>query len=253
MCSSRDAPRAGSPVSPCAYTTAAAGAGKSGTGRVKRSRPALLLPLNLYVVGTINVDETTHTVSPKVLDRAFTIEMSDVRFGAPVGADAPPIDDEQLLKDFTRAGRFAVVDSSIDQVAANHPSYTQWLQSLSDQLRPFDLNFAYRSYGEILMFVANAQNSSWFDGFANDTDQAFDVAALCKVLPRFAGSRAQLRDPLMLVLAWAINPEAIEQSTVAEQLNDLEWEPASPRLPVTAAKALRMLRRLDQVGFASFA
>ena len=83
--------------------------------------PALPLPPNLYVVGTINVDETTHTVSPKVLDRAFTIEMSDVRFGAPVGADAPPIDDEQLLKDFTRAGRFAVVDSSIDQVAANHP------------------------------------------------------------------------------------------------------------------------------------
>ena len=32
------------------------------------------LPLNLFVVGTVNVDETTYMFSPKVLDRANTIE-----------------------------------------------------------------------------------------------------------------------------------------------------------------------------------
>jgi energy-coupling factor transporter ATP-binding protein EcfA2 len=38
----------------------------------------LRLPPNLYVVGTVNVDETTHAFSSKVLDRAFTIEMTEV-------------------------------------------------------------------------------------------------------------------------------------------------------------------------------
>lgn len=36
--------------------------------------PTVPWPKNLYVVGTVNVDETTYTFSPKVLDRANTIE-----------------------------------------------------------------------------------------------------------------------------------------------------------------------------------
>ena len=34
------------------------------------------IPTNLYIIGTINVDETTNPVSDKVLDRAIIIEMS---------------------------------------------------------------------------------------------------------------------------------------------------------------------------------
>lgn len=36
------------------------------------------IPLNLYVIGTINMDESTHPLSSKVLDRANTIEMNKV-------------------------------------------------------------------------------------------------------------------------------------------------------------------------------
>ena len=37
-----------------------------------------LFPPNLAVVGTVNMDESTHGFSRKVLDRAFTLELSDV-------------------------------------------------------------------------------------------------------------------------------------------------------------------------------
>lgn len=36
------------------------------------------LPDNLYIVGTVNMDETTFQFSRKVLDRANTIELSDI-------------------------------------------------------------------------------------------------------------------------------------------------------------------------------
>src|SRR5262249_55673689 len=39
---------------------------------------AIRLPSNLYITGTINVDETTNPVSNKVLDRAVAIDMSQV-------------------------------------------------------------------------------------------------------------------------------------------------------------------------------
>lgn len=41
-------------------------------------RAQVPLPENLFIVGTINVDETTNAVSDKVLDRASVIEMSSV-------------------------------------------------------------------------------------------------------------------------------------------------------------------------------
>lgn len=40
------------------------------------------LPANLVVVGTVNMDETTHVFSRKVLDRALTVEFDEVDFGA---------------------------------------------------------------------------------------------------------------------------------------------------------------------------
>jgi hypothetical protein len=39
---------------------------------------ALPIPPNLYIAGTINIDETTNAVSDKVLDRAIVIDMSNV-------------------------------------------------------------------------------------------------------------------------------------------------------------------------------
>ena len=36
------------------------------------------LPPNIYIIGTVNIDETTYMFSPKVLDRAFVIEFHDV-------------------------------------------------------------------------------------------------------------------------------------------------------------------------------
>ena len=46
--------------------------------RARSIRAELPLPPNLYITGTINIDETTNPVSDKVLDRAVVIDMSTV-------------------------------------------------------------------------------------------------------------------------------------------------------------------------------
>lgn len=40
----------------------------------KEITPIIKLPRNLFIIGTINVDETTYMFSPKVLDRANVLE-----------------------------------------------------------------------------------------------------------------------------------------------------------------------------------
>src|SRR5699024_5118509 len=71
------------------------------------------LPPNLYIIGTVNMDETTHAFSPKVLDRAFTIELTEVDFSdyppspASTGTEMSDEDRQKLLRAFTRDGAFA--------------------------------------------------------------------------------------------------------------------------------------------------
>ncbi|MCV5767785.1 hypothetical protein OFN22_30315, partial [Escherichia coli] len=38
----------------------------------------ITIPSNIYIIGTVNMDETTHPLSKKVLDRANTIEFNTV-------------------------------------------------------------------------------------------------------------------------------------------------------------------------------
>lgn len=49
----------------------------------KQAPKSIGLPRNLFIIGTINVDETTYMFSPKVLDRAnvieFKISMEEMR------------------------------------------------------------------------------------------------------------------------------------------------------------------------------
>ncbi|HVL24815.1 MAG TPA: hypothetical protein VM450_12075 [Thermomicrobiales bacterium] len=224
--------------------------------------PEIHLPPNLYIIGTVNMDETTHAFSPKVLDRAFTIELTAVDFsaypGSPNGATAAIPDDakHELLRAFTRDGRFAIVDKDdIRHVVEERPEIRRWLQSLNDLLKRDRFHFGYRVFDEIAQFVANADINGMLA-----FEEAFDHAALMKVLPKFTGSRARLRTPLLSVLAWAVNPEAPEPKAINELLlTILEGEDANrPALssdaffPHVATRALQMLETLETDGFVSF-
>nr|MBK7069437.1 hypothetical protein [Deltaproteobacteria bacterium] len=50
----------------------------AGDGPINDVPPSIPWPSNLRIGGTVNMDETTHSFSDKVLDRAFTIELWEV-------------------------------------------------------------------------------------------------------------------------------------------------------------------------------
>lgn len=237
----------------------------------------LRLPPNLYFVGTVNVDETTHAFSPKVLDRAFTIEITDVDFEGYPADTAVPVTEEQadrlrqkLLAPFARQGQFGIVNKDeIRSFVAAHRAYRTQLHALKATLQPFDLHFAYRIFDEIIAFCANAQaNQFWTD--LGGLDTAFDCAVLMKVLPKFHGPRSRLEQPLRSVLAWTLNPTDPEgmRQEIDEWTRDagaclslrreldrhlLGGEATRFRYANTARKVVCMLQSLHALGFASFA
>jgi 5-methylcytosine-specific restriction endonuclease McrBC GTP-binding regulatory subunit McrB len=222
------------------------------------------LPPNLYVIGTVNVDETTHTFSPKVLDRAFTLELTEADFSdyppypseAPKGALAAG-ERRAVLANFAQEGRFARIDKrAIADYVADHGQVRDHLEALNDQLHPYCLHFGYRVFDEIVSFLIAAEANELYA----DRDASFDAAVLMKVLPKFHGPRGKLEEPLKRVLAWCLSPEAPDDETIDAVLKGEEDSDAAIRAlkgqpyryERTAAKARRMLWELYTSGFASF-
>ena len=231
--------------------------------------PSLKLPPNLHIIGTVNLDETTHAFSPKVLDRAFVMELSDVSFtGFPfaiaTGDSLSAGERDALLDAFSMEGTFPRIDqAAISARLAVDGRPRDWLESLNRLLRPHHMHFGYRVFAEIMAFVDLGMNNDLFSGFSESADAlvtTFDAAVLMKVLPKFHGSRARLEGPLTKVLGWCLNPEYPDIQTIETAIN----QAASPNaleaklldltyaFPETAHRAIRLLWSAQVEGFAAF-
>jgi len=180
----------------------------------------LPLPPNLYIIGTVNIDETTYMFSPKVLDRAFTLEFREVDFSDYLGEgvneeEARKIAEEirgKILEDLRNGGKFCAVVADKDEVkkALQDLGDKKKLEKLNCTLQPYDLHFGYRVLDEIALFVQNAKNAPDDVVGKLSEDKALDYAVLMKVLPKFHGPRQKLETPLREVLKWAAKDNAPE-------------------------------------------
>lgn len=134
-------------------------------GTTGTSIPAALpLPRNLYITGTINVDETTNPVSDKVLDRAAVIDMSKVDLGG-------------FLKGLE--DRFPELKNAR---AASEPV----LLDVHAKLLPHGLGFGYRVAEEVVRYHAFAATS-----LGMTPAEIIDQLMVQKVLVKLRGSDRQ--------------------------------------------------------------
>ena len=117
-------------------------------------------PSNLYITGTVNVDETTRALSPKVLDRANIIDLSSV--------DANGFIDDLIERD---SGLAAVADTSTRKL----------LVDLIRELEPYGLHFGYRVIEEILRYLNASREINVL------TTSALDAQIEQKVLTKLRG------------------------------------------------------------------
>ena len=174
----------------------------------------LKVPGNVLFTGTVNVDETTYMFSPKVLDRAFTIEFDQVDlkgFAEDASSDDASglnLDAQQESLDLLQSGssddddwkpsRDDWVEFS-EQTAGHHAA----LLRLHDILEAQHRHFGYRVANEIARFVNLARQQSK-DSNAG-VDAAFDLALLQKVLPKFHGTQQELGSLLEEIFHFAVH------------------------------------------------
>lgn len=124
----------------------------------------IYLPPNLYITGTINVDETTHPVSDKVLDRASLIDMSKVDLG----------------------GFFTGLATRNSDLGDSITRCRPVLDSLHQLLAPHRLAFGYRVAEEFIRYHSFATAST-----GRNSEDVIGEAITQKILVRLRGTEAQ--------------------------------------------------------------
>lgn len=188
------------------------------------------LPKNLFILGTVNVDETTYMFSPKVLDRANVIE-----FRATADDIAAFLENPSAVNMDMLAGKGAVFGAAFVAVAAaevqlkNETSaeLKARLAEVFAALAPIGAEFGFRTAYEITRFTYFHEKLTGDGWQFND---ALDAQVLQKLMPKLHGSQRRL-EPVL---------KALEEFCTAHQCN------------ASLEKIKRMQDRLKD-GFTSFA
>lgn len=206
------------------------------------------LPDNLFIIGTINVDETTYMFSPKVLDRANVIEFKiSEKEMSKFLSEMKDIDRDSINYKAACMGESFVVLSHNKQLANNENLIKDTLNSFFVNLKSVNAEFGYRSATEIYRFISQFEKN---DDTADKLSitQILDCAIVQKLLPKLHGSRKKL-EPVLQAL-WK---ECFGDDEKKETLSISREYVANAKFPLTADKIQRMYEAVYANGFTSFA
>lgn len=147
------------------------------------------IPNNLVVIGTVNMDETTHSFSRKVLDRAMTFEMNNVNLNE--GLDENKEDWSYPIEFITSKsvlGAFTAGSEVVNKYTESK-DVLDYLQKLNTVMEDTPFKIAYRVRDEFLIYcyysrLAENKPSQWLD-------IALDEMTSMKVLSRIEGDEGK--------------------------------------------------------------
>ena len=158
------------------------------------------LPQNLIVMGTVNMDETTHSFSRKVLDRAMTLEMNKIDLTMGLNTDSNEWDypESPLSADYVisvKTHGYQVYEEIKDE----GDKIITYLESLNEKLENSPFKIAYRVRDEFLLY---AYNYSLMEDKPDDwLDDVIDQMTLLKILPRIEGDedKTNILEDLLII------------------------------------------------------
>lgn len=209
--------------------------------------PTLTIPKNLFIIGTVNIDETTYMFSPKVLDRANVIEFRVSKdemksfLKAPVNVKLSLIEGNGAL----------MAQNFVNKATSPSPGYTS-KENLSEELVKFfselsnvGAEFGYRTANEINRFASLCEHfaENW------EFNNIMDASIAQKLLPKLHGSRRKLEKVLFSLGQLCVTEGEAEE--LLKKPESINWD--NVKYPISFEKIVRMHKGLVENGFTSFA
>ena len=206
------------------------------------------IPENLYIIGTVNMDETTFPFSRKVLDRANTIEFSTVEllanFNFAQGEAKPIFADNTFMKaEYVFFNQCAAEKDFVEEVCIE-------LQNINKILEKANAHVGYRVRDEIVFYMLNNKNA---DNLLT-RNQAFDHEIMQKILPRIQGSSTSVKTMLCELFRHCAGDYESYQ-TESDDVSAKMMAAANKetcKYKESAKKIAFMVRRFEEDGFTAY-
>lgn len=220
-------------------------------------------PKNLFIIGTVNIDETTYMFSPKVLDRAnvieFRISENDLKTYLTSTTD---LDMNKFLEEDKKTGFGANMGKSFLDLAQKEATEkidnNDILLDFFRELQIAGAEFGYRSASEINRLIAILNNlikddKIWDEkGIVNN--DLIDIAIMQKLLPKIHGSRNKLTKILPILASFCIEGKSVEE--IKHYFKDVEKSKIDEekiKFKLSFEKICRMYKNAVENRYASYA
>lgn len=232
----------------------------------------IIWPKNLFIIGTVNIDETTYMFSPKVLDRANVIEFRitpkemDKFF-----KERKELNMKELFldKDKSKGGAGQNMAEDFFKIAEvkeviripEIKGEDNILNKFFEELQIVGSGFGYRSATEIELLITKLGDEQLGQSLTYNTK--IDIAIMQKLLPKLHGSRKKLVGPLETLAGFCLarkidaqilddqnKTKTIYQQFIAEKRDLEKWE---IKYPISFEKIERMRKNIIENGFTSYA
>lgn len=204
------------------------------------------LPSNLFIVGTVNIDETTYMFSPKVLDRANVIEFRVTREEMKRFLEhKTPVDLNNIR------GKGAGMGKAFVEMAKNKAGQPRECKKLTatllgffDKLKKVGAEFGYRTASEIYAFIAIAEQlvPDWPE------DEVIDAVIMQKLLPKLHGSQRKLEGTLR-----TLGELCLKEGQNIDDYFVKDKPVEQVKYPLSLDKLVRMYKGVVNNGFVSYA
>ncbi len=198
---------------------------------------------NLFIIGTVNIDETTYMFSPKVLDRANTIEFRVDETNIKSFFDLPSKIDLSVLERKGASMAQSFLEISRDNEIERDDEYSDVLVKFFNELKKVGAEFGYRTAVEMLLLIKKLNMISEIS-----KNESIDIAVMQKLLPKLHGSRSKISKVLdALILLCLKDGQTFSIAKSDEILSD------NINYPIAFEKLVRMYKNALDNGFTSYA
>ena len=220
---------------------------------------SLKIPKNLFIIGTVNVDETTYMFSPKVLDRANVIEFDTLLakdymylnkeisdFKGDIDYLQSPLNDSDI--------NLLNIDDLKEELSKINYEGTNLWDILAEELTLFQkalegsgFEFGFRVINEILRFMVVAWRYEYSPNEWNNWERYFDAQIKQKILPKLHGSEKAMGNVLINLFNICL-----KERNNKEKPKNLEISQENCRYYTSALKLKDMAKVLSNQRYVSF-
>jgi hypothetical protein len=193
----------------------------------------LEFPSNLFVIGTVNIDETTYMFSPKVLDRANVVEFKPEKtavmdlFLNPVSSNMVHAANDGSAEAFLKLSK--EIRSGKCGIEAQMEDAKNFFNKVYAITEKYEFEFSYRTVKEIRQYISAAYEISK-ESHEFSLTNSLDEQLLQKVLPKIHGNKKE----------------------IGEMLDELEKICNENKMILSEMKIKQMKGKLAKIQYASF-